>query len=241
MLPSPNSRGLGLRGHDFRGHLCVHIRYGPMTRCHPMGGSSMGFRASVSLLPAIQATELLALAPAGLSPAERASLCWTHDHVSRFRTNGTPARFPGLDRQFSAPFVLDRVFTPGRGSIGNKFLGSSPFESRCDGCKRRRNHNRSVCFRMFSRSPRSIPTVCWRPPARAPLPGLGGGLEGGTFPTPVAGKRPDSAPPRGAVSVLVRRLRLQTTVLESLNPSGLEVVKNGTCWIVPIWLARSTP
>ena len=39
---------------------------------------SMGFRSLVSLLPAIQATRLLAFALAGLSPAERASLRWTH-------------------------------------------------------------------------------------------------------------------------------------------------------------------
>src|SRR5271167_2713023 len=45
----------------------------------------MGFRSLVSLLPAIQATRLLAFALAGLSPAERASLRWTH-----FRTAGFP-------------------------------------------------------------------------------------------------------------------------------------------------------
>jgi len=39
---------------------------------------SMGFRSLVSLLPAIRATRLLASALAGLSPAERASLRWTH-------------------------------------------------------------------------------------------------------------------------------------------------------------------
>ena len=39
---------------------------------------SMGFRASVSLRPAIQATGLLALAPAGLPPAEHVCLLWTH-------------------------------------------------------------------------------------------------------------------------------------------------------------------
>src|SRR5215467_465856 len=32
MLPSPYQRGLGLCGKKFRGHLCVHFRYGPMTR-----------------------------------------------------------------------------------------------------------------------------------------------------------------------------------------------------------------
>jgi hypothetical protein len=47
---------------------------------------SIGFRASVSLRPAIQATGLLTFAPAGLTPAEHASLSWTHN-----RTCGSPA------------------------------------------------------------------------------------------------------------------------------------------------------
>ena len=42
----------------------------------------MGFRSSVSLLPAIQATGLWLLPRRVCSPAERASLCWTH-----FRTH----------------------------------------------------------------------------------------------------------------------------------------------------------
>ena len=42
---------------------------------------SMGFRASVSLGPAIQATGPLVLAPAGLTPAERVRLRWTHDRM----------------------------------------------------------------------------------------------------------------------------------------------------------------
>src|SRR5262245_7829920 len=40
--------------------------------------SSMGFRASVSLRSATQATGRLALAPAGLPPAEHVYLVWTH-------------------------------------------------------------------------------------------------------------------------------------------------------------------
>jgi hypothetical protein len=39
---------------------------------------SMGFRVSVSLHPAIQATGRLTFAPAGLIPAEHTSLRWTH-------------------------------------------------------------------------------------------------------------------------------------------------------------------
>ena len=43
---------------------------------------SIGFRNSVSLLPATQATGLLTITPAGLSPAEQTSLCWTHHQLS---------------------------------------------------------------------------------------------------------------------------------------------------------------
>ena len=41
--------------------------------------SSIGFRRSVSLLSAIQATGLLTFTPVGLSPTEHASLRWTRD------------------------------------------------------------------------------------------------------------------------------------------------------------------
>jgi len=65
----------------FRGHLCVRLRCGPVTRSHPTMTLSMGFRSLVSLLPAIQATRRLALASAGLTPAKRASLRWTHNRT----------------------------------------------------------------------------------------------------------------------------------------------------------------
>ena len=62
----------------FRGHLCVHLRYGPVTRSPSRGWlCRWASEHSVSLLPAIQATGLLALTPAGLTPAEHASLRWT--------------------------------------------------------------------------------------------------------------------------------------------------------------------
>ena len=44
----------------------------------------MGFRSSVSLLPAIQATGLWLLPRRVCSPAERASLCWTHSRTRRY-------------------------------------------------------------------------------------------------------------------------------------------------------------
>ena len=63
----------------YRGHLWVHLRCGPVTR----SPSSRWLCQSasdhlVSLLSATQATGLLTLALAGLTPAERASLDWTH-------------------------------------------------------------------------------------------------------------------------------------------------------------------
>ena len=35
MLLSPKERGLSLRDKDFRGHIRVHLRYGPVTRTFP--------------------------------------------------------------------------------------------------------------------------------------------------------------------------------------------------------------
>src|SRR5437899_9273755 len=51
-------------------------------------GLSIGFRSLISLLPAIQATGRLAVALAGLPPAEHASLRWTHETVRRFPRRG---------------------------------------------------------------------------------------------------------------------------------------------------------
>ena len=45
----------------------------------------MGFRVSVSLHPAIQATGRLTFAPAGLIPAEHTSLHWTHKRSQYWR------------------------------------------------------------------------------------------------------------------------------------------------------------
>ena len=50
---------------------------------------SMGFRPSVSLLPAIQATGLLASTQVGLTPTERVSLRWTHIRTSAINAYGS--------------------------------------------------------------------------------------------------------------------------------------------------------
>jgi hypothetical protein len=55
-----------------------------MTRGHPFDGLSIGFRVSVSLHSAIRATGLLTISLAGLSPAERVHLFWTHNQAAAF-------------------------------------------------------------------------------------------------------------------------------------------------------------
>ena len=82
MPPSPYDRGLGLRGHEFSGPplRSLSLRPGDSLTV-PWMALSMGFKYSVSLLPAIQATGPLALTLARLTLAEHASLGWTHDHT----------------------------------------------------------------------------------------------------------------------------------------------------------------
>jgi len=78
MLPSPCQRGLGFWGLRFRGHFCVHFRYGPMTRSPSLKMAlSIDSRGSVSLRSAIQATRLLTITSVGLFPTEHTSLHWT--------------------------------------------------------------------------------------------------------------------------------------------------------------------
>ena len=76
MLPSPRSRGLGLRILVFfRGHFWVHLRYGPATRSPSLEMAlSVGFIRFVSSADATQAKGLLTFTPVGLPPTEHASL-----------------------------------------------------------------------------------------------------------------------------------------------------------------------
>src|SRR5271170_6524873 len=65
----------------FRGHFCVHCCYGPVTRRLPTGDvvdrlQSLGFPP-----PCYPNYGVLIFAPAGLSPAEHASLRWTHNRT----------------------------------------------------------------------------------------------------------------------------------------------------------------
>ena len=75
VLPSLKPRKLGLRSHLCRGHLWVHLRCGPVTRSPSRRWLCQSASEHlVSLLSATQATGLLTLALAGLTPAGCASL-----------------------------------------------------------------------------------------------------------------------------------------------------------------------
>ena len=79
MLPSPYGWGLDLRGFSLSGPPVRSLSLRPGDSLTSLTDAlSMGFRYSVSLLPAIQATGLLILTLASLTPAEHTSLNWTH-------------------------------------------------------------------------------------------------------------------------------------------------------------------
>jgi hypothetical protein len=99
---------------------------------------SIGFRNSVSLLFAIQATRLLTFASVGLSPTEHSSLSWTHFRKAGFPRYGFKAGISGgafpAARVFPAvglpsPFVLlaYRVLLPAL-CRGTRCAGAPPFE-----------------------------------------------------------------------------------------------------------------
>ena len=110
----PPVEGSAFGATHFRGHICVHFRYGPVTRRLPEGDvvdrlQSFGFRHLC--YPNYGA---LTFTPAGLSPAEHASLRWTHN-----RTGGFPA--------INSPIPpLHATVGKLRGSALNRYLNSEP-------------------------------------------------------------------------------------------------------------------
>ena len=105
----PTVAGSALGATHFRGHIRVHSRYGPVTCDLPKGDLSIGFRILVSRHPAIRTTGLLTLAPAGLSPAEHASLRWTHNRTCRFPASGSRTRRHAFTHGTSQPSAVKRT------------------------------------------------------------------------------------------------------------------------------------
>src|SRR3979411_626134 len=81
MSPSPLRCGLGPRGYSFSRPQCVLCWYGPVTRSLPWGDCVdrlQSFSFHHLCYPNYGA---LTSTPAGLSPAEHASLRWTHNRT----------------------------------------------------------------------------------------------------------------------------------------------------------------
>ena len=93
MLPSPYGCRLGPRGYSLSRPQRVHFCYGPVTRGLPWGDlvdRLQSFSFHHLCYPNYGA---LTSTPAGLSPAEHASLRWTHNRTCRFPASGFQAGF----------------------------------------------------------------------------------------------------------------------------------------------------
>src|SRR5260221_3845647 len=89
MSPSPLRCGLGPRGYSFSRPQRVHLCYGPVTRSLPWGDlvdRLQSFSFHHLCYPNYGA---LTSTPAGLSPAEHASLHWTHNRTCRSPASGS--------------------------------------------------------------------------------------------------------------------------------------------------------
>src|SRR6266700_3062919 len=93
MSPSPFGCGLGPWRYSLSRPQCVHFCYGPVTRGLPWGDlvdRLQSFSFHHLCYPNYGA---LTSTPAGLSPAEHASLRWTHNRACRFPAPGFPTGF----------------------------------------------------------------------------------------------------------------------------------------------------
>src|ERR1700676_5289089 len=116
MRPSPSGWRLGPRGYSFSRPQCVHFCDGPVTRSLPWGDlvdRLQSFSFHHLCYPNYGA---LTSTPAGLSPAEHASLRWTHNRTGRFPASGLYGAFfvKGASRQSGRPLHSILLFDPRR-------------------------------------------------------------------------------------------------------------------------------
>ena len=89
----PTDAGSASGASTFRGHLCVHSRYGLVTRSHPFDGFVNRLQDFGFPPPCYPSYRVLAFTLAGLTPAEHTSLCWTHFRTFGFPEYGLPIIF----------------------------------------------------------------------------------------------------------------------------------------------------
>ena len=110
----------------FRGHIRVRLHYGPVTRCHPEDGLVDGLQRLGFPPPCHPSYKALALTLAGLTPAERVRLRWTHNATFRSQPQFLVLPFddlePRLTRQGYSVKVLAEQFHAKPSEI-RRFLG----------------------------------------------------------------------------------------------------------------------
>src|ERR1700738_5258448 len=116
MRPSPSGLRLGPRGYSFSRPQRVHLYYGPVTRSLPWGDlvdRLQSFSFHHLCYPNYGA---LTSTPAGLAPAEHASLRWTHNRTGRSPASGLYGAFfvKGASRQSGRPLHSILLFDPRR-------------------------------------------------------------------------------------------------------------------------------
>jgi hypothetical protein len=103
MQPSPSRMRARPPDYALTGPPRVHCGYGPTTRPHPPGEVVEGLQDQrFPSGPALPATGLPILTPAGLAPAGHISLSWTHNRTGTFqriRLSSKPFRAQFVDVQ----------------------------------------------------------------------------------------------------------------------------------------------
>src|SRR5215467_9473612 len=89
MLPSPSGCWLDPRGYSFSRPQCVHCYYSPVTRNLPSEDLVDRLRKFCFHPLRYPNYGALTFSPAGLPPAEHASLTWTHIRTCEFRASGS--------------------------------------------------------------------------------------------------------------------------------------------------------
>ena len=116
MLPSPYGSGLGLRCSTFRGHLCVRLRCGPVTRSHPYDDSVDGLQVIGFPPPCHPSYKASGFCLGGSIPAERASLFAGRTSVRRV--------FPDTAPRLA--FQIGPSRNPGRSSLLPAYPSRNP-------------------------------------------------------------------------------------------------------------------
>src|SRR5258708_15897364 len=112
MRPSPSGWRLGPRGYSFSRPQRVYLCYGPVTRSLPWGDlvdRLQSFSFHHLCYPNYGA---LTSTPAGLSPAEHASLRWTHNRTGESLASGSRTRLHTFTHGTSCPSAVKRTSHP---------------------------------------------------------------------------------------------------------------------------------